>query len=126
MWQVTDPHWHHCSVCKQSTCPHPTSYNQLRHSQVLQKADVSSTELLNLLRLALDGKRPDGATLIQPSNEKYITWDPTTVHTPPSLIRISPISIGDPVKNAALRKHNKYYGPPISYNSYQLGLKQCV
>lgn len=31
--------------------------------------------------------------------------------------------IGDPVENAAVRNHNKYYGPPVPYKFIPIGFE---
>src|SRR6218665_3008878 len=59
--------------------------------------------------LRIDGKRPDGATLIPWSAGRYMAWDPTVVHTcAASYLSQTAISAGSAAEQAAVCKTAKY------------------
>ena len=105
---------HHGFVCRRA------SGRSLRHHAIndiiwraLLKADVPSTkEPAGLFRV--DGKRPDGATLIPWMGGKYLAWDATVVHTCAASY-IGAGSVGPASVQAANRKIQKYQGLPTSH-----------
>src|SRR6218665_435130 len=82
---------------------------------LLQSADVPSMkEPSGLLRI--DGKRPDGATLIPWSAGRCMAWDTTVVHTcAASYLSQTAISAGSAAEQAAIRKTAKYALLPATY-----------
>src|SRR6218665_265726 len=59
--------------------------------------------------LRIDGKRPDGATLIPWSAGRYMAWDTTVVHTcAASYLSQTAISARSAAEQAAIRKTAKY------------------
>ena len=83
--------------------------------RALQRADVpSAKEPSGLSRI--DGKRPDGATLIPWAAGKHLAWDATVVHTcAASYIAHTANAAGAAAEQAAVRKIEKYAGLPSSH-----------
>ena len=68
-------------------------------------------ELVGVARL--DGKRPDGLTLIPWQGGKSLTWDVTVVRTrADSYLHATSHSAGSAAKTAPLRKETKYSALP--------------
>src|SRR6218665_3384715 len=66
--------------------------------------------------LRIDGKRPDGATLIPWSAGRYMAWDATVVHTcAASYLSQTAISAGFAADQAAVRKTAKYALLPATH-----------
>src|SRR6218665_1916503 len=66
--------------------------------------------------LRIDGKRPDGATLIPWSAGRYMAWDTTVVHTcAASYLSQTAISAGSAAEQAGIRKTAKYAMLPATY-----------
>src|SRR6218665_2733464 len=66
--------------------------------------------------LRIDGKRPDGATLIPWSAGKYMAWDTTVVHTcAASYLSQTAISAGSAAEQDAIRKTAKYELLPATH-----------
>lgn len=66
--------------------------------------------------LRIDGKRPDGATLIPWSAGRYMAWDTTVVHTcAASYLSQTAISAGSAAEQAAIRKTAKYALLPATH-----------
>ena len=66
--------------------------------------------------LRIDGKRPDGATLIPWSAGRYMAWDTTVVHTcAASYLSQTAILAGSAAEQAAIRKTAKYAWLPATY-----------
>src|SRR6218665_3139844 len=66
--------------------------------------------------LRIDGKRPDGATLIPCSAGRYMAWDATVVHTcAASYLSQTIISARSAAEQAAVRKTAKYALLPATH-----------
>src|SRR6218665_1291130 len=94
---------HHGLVCrlpKGRSIRHHAINDIIWH--LLQSADVPSMKKPSGL-LRIDGKRPDGATLIPWSAGRYMAWDTTVVHTcAASYLSQTAISAGSAAERAAI------------------------
>ena len=90
-------------------------------SYVLKLSDFNSVlgvpvtkEPVGLVRI--DGKRPDGLTLIPWQGGKPLTWDVTVVSTlADSYLHSTSHSVGSTVETASIRKESKYSSLPPEY-----------
>jgi hypothetical protein len=106
---LVDAHGLHSLVCKQAPS-RTTRHHAINDviARALTSAGVPvSKEPTGLTRL--DGKRPDGLTLIPWQGGKPLTWDVTVVSTlADSYLRASSHSAGGAAELAASRKESKY------------------
>ena len=101
----------HGSVCKQA--PNKIARHQAI-SDVIARAITVTKEPVGLVRI--DGKRPDGLTLIQWQGGKPLTWDATVVSTlANSYLHSTSHSAGSAAETASIRKESKYSSLPPDF-----------
>ena len=106
----------HGLVCKQA--PSKIARHQAINDIVARAISTSGTpvmkEPVGLTRL--DGKRPDGLTLIPWQGGKSLTWDVTVVSTlADSYLHVTSHSAGGAAETASVRKETKYSALPSDY-----------
>jgi len=106
----------HGSVCKQAPCKiarHQTINDVI--ARAITAAGVPVTkEPGGLVRI--DGKRPDGLTLIPWQDGRPLTWDVTVVSTlADSYLHFTFHSAGSAAETASVRKESKYSSLPPEY-----------
>jgi len=116
MWALVYAQGIHGWVCKQAPCKiarHQTINYVI--ARVITAAGVPVTKQpVGFARL--DGKRPDGLTLISWQGGKPLTWDVTVVSTfADSYLHSTSNSAGSAAETASVRKESKYSSLPPDY-----------
>ena len=119
MWAFVDAQGIHGSVCKQA--PSKIARHQAINdviARAITAAGVPVTkepvEAVGLVRI--DGKQPDGLTLIPWQGGKPLTWDVSVVSTlADSYLHSTSHSASSAAETASIRKESKYSSLPPEY-----------